>query len=248
MSERSRWDVLIDQATLDRLTLERGSVYGEPRQNHDFIGMQWTPILYPWLNWIAQGRAVPAHVVALQLHGLKYNRMRNVYHPDNYDDASVYLIFAKRWQSEWASENPGWHLVNGQWTQKVVDSFTPKVVVPRRCARERVYVAGPYRSTPKDPDVGTNRDLCRDVGVCIRECGHDVFVPHTVNASEHYNAGWSDDRILDECLSYIDHWATALFYRAPSAGSDIELARAQGRGLKIYRFIGEVPDLRFGQS
>ena len=46
--------------------------------------------------------------------------------------------------------------------------------------------------------------------------------------------------------TFLDDWATALFYIAPSKGADAELERASKHRLKIFRDLSEVPDLRAG--
>jgi hypothetical protein len=85
-----------DQA---RISYERRKVYGDPRDNHRGIAMAWAGLLQPHAERIARLEPIPEHVVALMMAALKLNRMRNVYHADNYDDASVYFGFAQAWQS-----------------------------------------------------------------------------------------------------------------------------------------------------
>jgi len=85
---------------LDAIILERGKVYGPPRENHEGIAQMWAPMLRPWAAAIQRGEPLPPHVVALLMALLKIDRMRLVYHPDNYPDAANYLRFAEEWQKD----------------------------------------------------------------------------------------------------------------------------------------------------
>ena len=79
---------------------DRQKVYGDPRENHDGIAQSWAGLLQPWHEEIRLGRPLPAHVVALLMVQLKANRMRRVYHADNYTDLRAYLDFAEAWQKD----------------------------------------------------------------------------------------------------------------------------------------------------
>lgn len=78
----------------------RQEVYGDPLENHRGIAQAWAGLLQPHAERIAQGKPIPPWVVALLLASLKINRMRRVFKQDNFDDAEVYLSFAKEWQSK----------------------------------------------------------------------------------------------------------------------------------------------------
>lgn len=77
---------------------ERQKVYGDPKVNHDGIAQAWAGILQPYAVHMAEMKPLPAHVVALLMAALKMNRMRMVFHEDNFEDLSVYMSFAKAWQ------------------------------------------------------------------------------------------------------------------------------------------------------
>jgi hypothetical protein len=77
---------------------DRGTVYGDPLENHRGIAQMWASILQPHWETIKRGDPVPPHVVALLLCLLKINRMRLRYHEDNYIDECIYLGFAYEWQ------------------------------------------------------------------------------------------------------------------------------------------------------
>ncbi len=79
---------------------DRRQVYGDPKENHEGIAQIWASLLQPHAARIAAGVPVPPHVVALLMVALKLNRMRLVYHEDNYDDMRNYLDFAQEWQGE----------------------------------------------------------------------------------------------------------------------------------------------------
>lgn len=85
---------------LDSIKNERRKVYGEPRENHKGIAQMWAPMLQPWADRIAKGIPIPEHVVSLMMALLKIDRMRLVFHKDNYDDCKNYLGFSEEWQSD----------------------------------------------------------------------------------------------------------------------------------------------------
>lgn len=80
---------------MSEIIKERGKVYGDPTENHKGIAAMWSPMLQPWAAEIARGEPLPPHVVMLLMALVKVNRMRRVYHEDNYVDAVNYLQFAK---------------------------------------------------------------------------------------------------------------------------------------------------------
>lgn len=86
------------------IAYERQKVYGDPKVNHDGIAQAWAGILQPWALHIAEMKPIPPHVVALLMAALKMNRMRMVYHKDNYDDLKVYMSFAHAWQKSCTDE------------------------------------------------------------------------------------------------------------------------------------------------
>jgi hypothetical protein len=75
------------------------------------------------------------------------------------------------------------------------------------------------------------------------EKGHQPFCPHLshychihYSCKRDYTSWWYDFDI-----TFLDLWAEALFYIAPSAGADMEKARAEGRGLQIFTSLDQVP-------
>jgi hypothetical protein len=85
---------------LEEIKKSRQAVYGDPLQNHQGIAAAWSGLLQPHWEAIRDGRPIPSWTVAHMMAALKLNRMRITYHPDNYDDITVYLQFAKDWQSQ----------------------------------------------------------------------------------------------------------------------------------------------------
>lgn len=85
---------------MDELREERGSVYGDVRDNHEGIAQMWAPILKEQANRIAKGEPLPAWVVTLMMAILKINRMRLKYHQDNFDDLFNYARFTNDLQRE----------------------------------------------------------------------------------------------------------------------------------------------------
>lgn len=82
----------------EQIRAERYRVYGDPLENHRGIAQMWAPLLQPYWRTICDGEPIPPHVVALMMVALKLDRMRLVYHQDNYADLRNYLSFAEEWQ------------------------------------------------------------------------------------------------------------------------------------------------------
>ena len=115
---------------------------------------------------------------------------------------------------------------------------------------ERIYVAGPY--CPKDCTIHDasriaqhNTDKAIEVTNALIEKGHFVFTPHLshyvhihYSCKRDYGYWW-----YDEDMTFLKHWATALFFIAPSNGANAELAYAKKLGLKIYYKLDDVPTI-----
>jgi len=93
------------QAALDAIREERGKVYGDPRENHEGIAQMFAPLLKPWADLIADQVPLPPHVVTLLMCAVKINRMRRVYHPDNFDDLRNYADMTEELHQQYESEN-----------------------------------------------------------------------------------------------------------------------------------------------
>jgi hypothetical protein len=114
----------------------------------------------------------------------------------------------------------------------------------------RIYVAGPYCPMLCDLHDASrlaqrNTDVAIVIGNALIEKGHFVFVPHVshyihthASCKRDYGEWW-----YDEDMTFLDHWATALYYISPSKGADLELQKAQQLGLKIFRSLDEVPEI-----
>lgn len=83
---------------LERIKHDRQAVYGDPRENHRGIAQAWAGLLQPHAEAIKAGDPIPEWTVALMMAAMKLNRMRRVFHEDNFDDARVYLGFVEQWQ------------------------------------------------------------------------------------------------------------------------------------------------------
>lgn len=116
----------------------------------------------------------------------------------------------------------------------------------------RIYVAGPYSpSKGCDPhnvsrEVHHNVDRAIAIGNAIHEKGHYAFVPH-LSHYLHINPSCKTDfgawyYELDD--TFLLYWANALFYIAPSYGTDEELKKAKAWGHRIFVDLDEIPDLR----
>jgi hypothetical protein len=113
----------------------------------------------------------------------------------------------------------------------------------------RIYVAGPY--SPHNCDLHDasriaqlNTDIAVAVGNALADKGHYVFVPHLthymhISASCKVNrAAWYYE--LDN--TFLERWANALYYIAPSFGADAELALAEKLGYKIFVDLERCPN------
>lgn len=88
-------------AVSETIQHDRQAIYGDPIENHRGIAMQWAPMLQPHWEAIRDMQALPPHVVAMLMGLVKINRMRRVFHADNYDDQSIYINnFAREWQEK----------------------------------------------------------------------------------------------------------------------------------------------------
>lgn len=121
--------------------------------------------------------------------------------------------------------------------------------------RHRIYIAAPYTAATDTGGPGRSTEVLVNVRRAIDaalECmrrGHDVHCPHShthmLSDRAHMTGqlvGYGDWIAMD--ATYIDHWATALLYLAPSPGADRELAMACERDLRIFRSIDEVPAVK----
>jgi hypothetical protein len=111
----------------------------------------------------------------------------------------------------------------------------------------RIYVAGPYSPSCHDhnnciKEVEMNVRHAITVGNELIRRGHTVFVPHLSHYQANAPNGRHDWPWYEMDNTFIDHWAEALFYIAPSIGADAERARAEKRGLKIYTKLNDVPN------
>ena len=207
-------------ADLDQIRRDRGRIYGDPRENHKGIASQWAPLLQPFARWIMEGVPIPEHVVALMMVQLKTNRMRRVYHEDNYDDLNVYLGFAADWQRD----------------------FEYEPVPPQ--PHHRIYVAGPYSADTED-GVKANVQRAAHIAAELMKKGHDAHCPHAatdVVAKMLADDGLWYERWMRLDMSLIRCWATAIFYE-PSPGADREEELARDLGLTVFTSLDEVPDV-----
>jgi hypothetical protein len=114
----------------------------------------------------------------------------------------------------------------------------------------RIYIAGPY--CPKNcslheaPAVAQrNVDRAIEVAMALIEKGHYPFVPHL---SHYLNIHYSRKKELTSDfyykydITFLEHWAEAIFFIEQSPGADFELRVAIGRKLPVYTKLEEVPN------
>jgi hypothetical protein len=112
----------------------------------------------------------------------------------------------------------------------------------------KIYVAGPY--TPRDCSLhdaariaqrNTNRAI--EIGNALMAKGHFVFVPHLTHYLHiHESCTVSDSKWwYDLDNSFLQEWANALFYFAPSWGADEERKWAEEHNLEVFTKLDHVP-------
>lgn len=115
---------------------------------------------------------------------------------------------------------------------------------------ERIFIAGPY--CPYGAEIHDasrlaqrNVDKALEVANALVDKGHFIFVPHVSHYIHTHYSNKTDKGAwwYEEDNTFLDHWATVLYFIGPSRGADKELERAKKLGLKIYWSILEVPDL-----
>ena len=197
---------------------ERQKVYGDPRENHAGIAQSWAGILQPWHEEIRRGEPVPPHVVALLMVQVKANRMRRVYHGDNYTDLRAYLDFAEEWQRE----------------------AKPPASIAR--TYHRIYLAHPY-SAPTLAEREFNCHTASLIAAKLMAKGHDVHSPlNATHPVEQAEPGAIDyERWMRLDFGLIERWATALYAAGDSPGVRREVALAKSLGLPVWTHLEEVP-------
>lgn len=230
---------------LNEIKRDRQAIYGDPRENHEGIAAAWAGLLQPWWVEIAEGTPVPPHVVALLMAALKMNRMRRVYHADNFDDIRVYLEFAEKWQKE----NPAY----AKSIMKQYGTGRPEECVRRRRVASKntpyqirnVYVAGPYSApTPEEVTANVSRAVIAAAEVMAR--GHRAHCPHAAtHPVEHAGKGqFGYEDWMDLDFSIIEAWATDILVIGDSPGTRREVEYAERLGLRVLRDVSQLPDLK----
>ena len=118
----------------------------------------------------------------------------------------------------------------------------------KKAEKLKIYVAGPYQ--PKNCSLHDasrvaqrNTDKAIEVGNALIEKGHYPFIPHL---SHFIHIHYSCKRDYFEWWyeydnTFLNNWADALFFIAPSHGATNELELAKKLGLKIFYRLSEVP-------
>ena len=113
----------------------------------------------------------------------------------------------------------------------------------------RIYIAGPY--CPKDcslheaPVVAQrNVDKAIEVAMELFGKGHYAFVPHLshyLNIHHSRKKEFTADFYYKYDITFLEHWAEALFFISESPGANHELHVAIKLGLIIYDNLEVVP-------
>ena len=116
---------------------------------------------------------------------------------------------------------------------------------------KRIYIAGPYNPVGASPHDASriaqkNVDAAIEIFHRLKAKGHYPFVPHLSHylhvshlCPEDYGAWWYE---FD--MTFLDHWAEALYFIAPSTGASAERERAEKNGLDVYCSLEEVPEAK----
>ena len=101
----------------------------------------------------------------------------------------------------------------------------------------KIYVAGPI-SAPTKEEMDNNVIIASRVTAELIYKGHYPYTPHLLC---HLNI----EKSWEYWMDFDDQWlrqCDALFYIAPSRGTDIELANAKELGMRIFYSLDEVPE------
>ena len=110
-----------------------------------------------------------------------------------------------------------------------------------------IYVAGPY-SAPADETDPSRRQLILDnnirkateVAIEIARRGHVPFVPHTMMQGWDTSYGVERNEIMRVAKKWLER-CDALFYMAPSPGTDEEREFATKLQLQVFYNLDDVP-------
>lgn len=135
------------------------------------------------------------------------------------------------------------HSVKAVWRMAAACELELEAAASDRLGQpHRIYVAAPYSENPTYWIHEAER-----IGIELRRRGHFVHVPHkaTEGLERH---GFDYEQILAEDFTYLDGWATALFYARHSPGADRELSRSRRNGLVVFSDLEQVPRVGAGRS
>ena len=108
---------------------------------------------------------------------------------------------------------------------------------------ERIYIAGPYTATTPE-EVAANVARAASAAAAVMARGHDAHCPHTAtHAIALLNPNMGYERWMRLDFGIIQRWATGILVLAPSPGTIREIDFATRWNLKVYRSIGQIPDI-----
>jgi hypothetical protein len=107
-----------------------------------------------------------------------------------------------------------------------------------------IYVAGPY-SAPTPEQVKANVQKAIDIGTEIFKRGHYPYIPHLnwmieERLRETGQELWSWQNWMDFDRPWLDK-SDAIFYIAPSTGTDLERGIAKTQGKPIFYDLDDIP-------
>jgi hypothetical protein len=110
----------------------------------------------------------------------------------------------------------------------------------------KIYIAGPYTAATPDGLV-RNVTAAIDAGLQIWKKGHFPYIPHLTHFIDARAAAVGLPMTYDEYISWDLEWlkvCDALLYLGSSKGADLELGCAESLGLKVYRSVHDICDVR----
>lgn len=115
--------------------------------------------------------------------------------------------------------------------------------------RLRIYVAGPYSPQSENRhkcvrEAAQNTDKAIEAGIRVLEKGHIPFIPHLSHFVHTHHKCNNEFAWYTIDNSFLEHWATAILYMAPSKGADAELKLARKLELEIFFSVNEIPELK----
>ncbi len=108
----------------------------------------------------------------------------------------------------------------------------------------KIYISGPFTTNPagefheNEELMKNNLESARKLGVELAKMGYDPYVPHTHIGPCGEELTYNE--LMRINLSFLRHWADALFFLGPSRGANIEKEEAEMLGIPVFQSLSEL--------